>query len=282
MSFCVNCGEKLLEGAKFCPICGNKIETTTNVKTEQRKIVFDGEIHKCPYCGEPLMAFETTCSHCKKEIRGLQGASVIQEFALKLEKTFNEEQKISLIKNFHIPNTKEDIFEFMILASSNFDAQYYTTHLEVDDISDAWLVKIEQCYQKSKLALNNNDLYKITELYTQIKTNIKRNTSNKIKINTIGIFSIVVGILLVMLTSSIPNNSISSILSVPAILFIVLGIVALTKHKKQQNKVKEKTSVPTQASKGFKNWSTISKVLWIILNIYTMGFPALIYLIIKK
>ena len=38
-----------------------------------------------------------------------------------------------------IPNTKEDIFEFMLLASSNFDAFYYATHLHVEDISDAWL-----------------------------------------------------------------------------------------------------------------------------------------------
>ena len=47
----------------------------------------------------------------------------------------------------------------MLLASSNFDASYYATHLHEEDISDAWLSKVEQCYEKAKLTFTNqNDL----------------------------------------------------------------------------------------------------------------------------
>ncbi len=60
MAFCVNCGQQLGKGAKFCTNCG---QTVTSYKTEssERKTVYDGEIHKCPNCGEIIDAFVTNC-----------------------------------------------------------------------------------------------------------------------------------------------------------------------------------------------------------------------------
>ena len=46
----------------------------------------------------------------------------IKEFSEKLIKTNDIEQQVLLIRSYPIPNTKEDILEFMILAKSNFDA----------------------------------------------------------------------------------------------------------------------------------------------------------------
>jgi hypothetical protein len=75
-----------------------------------------------------------------------------------------------MVKNFPIPNTKEDIFVFMLLASSNFDSSYYATHLNQEDISDAWLTKIDQCYQKAKLAFGSHSDFEIIEsIYQKIK-----------------------------------------------------------------------------------------------------------------
>ena len=43
MAYCMNCGQQLPEGAKFCSSCGT---ATGEVKTEtaQRKTVYDGEL----------------------------------------------------------------------------------------------------------------------------------------------------------------------------------------------------------------------------------------------
>ena len=55
MAFCINCGQELTEGAKFCANCG-KVVNGEN-PTPQRKTVYEGQIHKCPNCGEVLGAF---------------------------------------------------------------------------------------------------------------------------------------------------------------------------------------------------------------------------------
>ena len=48
MPFCMNCGNELPEGAKFCLECGTSVGTSEQ-KEEKRKTVYDGEIHKCEY-----------------------------------------------------------------------------------------------------------------------------------------------------------------------------------------------------------------------------------------
>lgn len=46
MAFCINCGQELAEGAKFCASCGNAVDASQNGAKEQRKTVYDGELHK--------------------------------------------------------------------------------------------------------------------------------------------------------------------------------------------------------------------------------------------
>jgi len=42
MAYCSNCGNRLMEGAKFCPNCGHAIiiQATANESTEQQRIVY--------------------------------------------------------------------------------------------------------------------------------------------------------------------------------------------------------------------------------------------------
>lgn len=166
MAFCSNCGKKLNTGAKFCDECGIPVASNE----PKRKKVYDGDIHKCPYCGETLNAFKTICPTCGTELRGIKSSSAISVLAEKLENAKYENQRIVIIKNYPIPNTREDIFEFMLLASSNFDSSYYAAHLYEENISSAWLTKIEQCYSKAKLSFNDHPDFRIIEnIYLKIK-----------------------------------------------------------------------------------------------------------------
>ena len=131
MSYCRNCGTQLIDGAKFCQKCGCSV-TSENTGYTQRKQEFAGKLYKCPHCGEVLKSFELNCPACGYELRGARASSVVKEFALKLEViesrreyekprglfaaaeaqqrvSKTDEQKISLIKSFSVPNTKEDI-----------------------------------------------------------------------------------------------------------------------------------------------------------------------------
>ncbi len=197
MAFCINCGQELPEGAKFCANCGEPVSVSKVGLNDERKTVYEGELHKCPNCGELLDSFRSHCPSCEYEIRNSKSSSSVKEFALKLEtiesqKMQNVEQKNSLMKmlvgkdfrsekdieearyrfeaqkqeekanliiNFAVPNTKEDILEFMILASSNIDVKKGVD----DEVSKAWISKLEQVYERAKMLMGN------TPAFTQIK-----------------------------------------------------------------------------------------------------------------
>lgn len=201
--FCKNCGAAVSRGnwgSGEDPLRGNPTE---------RKTVYEGYIHKCPSCGEVLDSFTTVCPSCGYEIRDAKISSSVRELALKLEKiaaqkmpAFEEKKSVmkilfgkdfkeeneadealkrfesqkqqemaSLIVNFSVPNTKEDILEFIILAASNIDVR----HGVDDDVTKAWIVKLDQVYQKAKISMgNNNDFAQIEAIYTQKKQELKR------------------------------------------------------------------------------------------------------------
>lgn len=174
----------------------------------ERQSVYEGNLHKCPNCGAVLEAFVTNCLSCGHEIRDTKSASSIRELAIKLErieaqkmpafeekksvmkmiigKDFNDEdeaegarehfeeqkkqEKANLIKNYSVPNAKEDIMEFMLLASSNIDVKNGTD----DIVTKAWISKLEQVYERAKLSMgNSSDFIQIQEIYNEKKKEMK-------------------------------------------------------------------------------------------------------------
>lgn len=179
MAYCSSCGTQISDNTKFCPECGSPNASST-VNSTQRQHEFKGKIIKCPNCGEVLKAFEAICPSCGHEVRGVKGSDSIREFALRIAKAENDAQQINLIRNFPIPNTKEDVLEFMILAATNFNA---THSLENDavkkSLADAWLAKVEQGYEKAKLLFGKDkDFFKIQNVYNQTHERIKASKQN--------------------------------------------------------------------------------------------------------
>lgn len=167
MSYCHNCGHKLIDGSNFCNKCGFAINSEVN--NNKRKTTYDGEIHKCPNCGEVLNAFAANCPSCGYEIRGTTNSHAVQDFAAKLSKATNYQEKISIIRNFPIPNTKEDIWEFMIFASTNLDNN------PKNELSAAWQSKIEQAYQKAQLVFDDEKEFShVQDKYNQITLKLSK------------------------------------------------------------------------------------------------------------
>ena len=125
------------------------------------------------------------------------------------------------------------------MAVSNFDASYYTSHLNEDDESDAWLSIIEQCYQKGKLSLPQNDFHNLEQEYIKIKSKIKSSKLKDIVNKIYPIAFIVIGLLLV-LTKIIA-------IGVVGIALAIVGIVILSTNRKKCNA--EKTKINTKSNK---------------------------------
>ena len=215
MAFCMNCGQKLVDGAKFCFECGAKVNDSVPSNGACRRIVYDGELHKCPNCGELLNAFEATCSMCGYELRGSTASSVVHNFANEIKRMELEGGKKSLariatfIATFPVPNTREELMEFLILSSSNISEDRYKkgTSKAKQAISDAWSAKFEQAYQKAILVFAGApELPQIKEIY-EIKTKqIKRNRLHGIlggdnfvlSLFFIGLFIVMLAMILVL------------------------------------------------------------------------------------
>lgn len=270
MQFCPYCGTKLDEGARFCKNCGealfsNEQESRKSTREQpleenptERKTVYEGYIHKCPRCGEPLNAFLSVCPACGHEIRDVKSPTAVREFALKLEaisaqkmptfeekksvmkmvfgRDFKEEneagealsrfesqkrdEKASLIINFSVPNTKEDILEFMILAASNIDVKR-----GLDDVvTKAWISKLEQVYQRAEITLKGHpDFVQIKTIYDRKMQELK---NKKIK----GVLSWVCGIAAgFFLIGLLWNPAVTIIIF---LFVLVLGIIGVVLFKK--------------------------------------------------
>ncbi len=187
MPYCIKCGKELAPGAKFCFECGAPVEDNKkdaqSDNLNQRKSVFEGEIHKCPNCGELIQAFVYKCPSCGHEFRGATNSKALKEFAEKLEYASSVYDKASIIRNYPIPNTKEDIYEFLILASSNIG------NLESDELTDAWTVKTEQAMEKARIVFSDKTEYEqIQEVYKHVadklvkvkRTRAAKNTQREI------------------------------------------------------------------------------------------------------
>lgn len=201
MTYCVNCGTEIVPNAKFCQKCGHPTGVHNDGST--RKQEFVGKIYKCPNCGEVLKAFEINCPACGHELRGTKASSAVKEFALKLEAiesrrkyekprglfaaaeaqqqvSKTDEQKISLIKSFSVPNSKEDMLEFMNLATSNMNMRTYdsaNTNVSKSEkeINAAWLSKVQQVYEKAKCSYSTDSIFNyIKALYDSCNEEIKK------------------------------------------------------------------------------------------------------------
>ena len=213
--FCKNCGEAIHSDAQENH--GTSKKQTYDGNPTERKTIYEGYIHKCPNCGEVMGSFLTICPACGYEIRDVRSASSVREFAIKLEnisaqkmtsfkeqtsvmkiifgKDFKEgdeanealarfesqknQEKASLIINFAVPNSKEDIMEFMILAASNIDVKKSID----DDVTKAWISKLDQVYQRAEISMSKQpDFQQIKAIYDQKKQEIKNKKLKRVLI----------------------------------------------------------------------------------------------------
>ncbi len=139
-----------------------------------------GDIKKCPACGAVIESFDIKCSDCGIEFRNVKKNGSINKL-FKLLNNAKEEKREQIITTFPIPNTKEDIVEFLSLALPK------ATIEEDNELLYAWKAKCEQVMIKARFLLKNDPktLGEIEKMYSIEKRKKEKRKKREIIIGSI-------------------------------------------------------------------------------------------------
>lgn len=192
MRFCANCGNKLDPQSRFCSACGAPIngfasESVTNNYESQVKAESE-VITTCPSCGGPINSFSPVCPHCGREIRQQSYATACQDLCRRLDEIertrsnkklvtvlsdvvsksnysliSTDKQLLEAINGFIVPNKKDDIIEFLLLAKSRTTLpgpiyDFYELK-SIHALYNAWVSKEKQIIEKADLFLSSDSDY---------------------------------------------------------------------------------------------------------------------------
>ena len=165
-----------------------------NVVQETPKSEKEGEVKKCPSCGAVVQSFSTKCSDCSHEFRNINSSNSVKHFFKVLNELENERpedetnplkaigktyakmftgqgilgggkhdsKKSELIRNYPIPNTKEDIIEFLSIAVprakkiGGFWDSKLPEYMNHNNFVPVWKSKCEQIIMKARFSMKED------------------------------------------------------------------------------------------------------------------------------
>lgn len=186
--------------------------TTVSLAPEQEKPKSQkyGDIRKCPSCGEAVKAISLNCSACGHEFTSIKGNASILDLLEKIDKIESkkntagaqlkttqkfiqgqefDERKDELIKNYPIPNTKEDILEFLTYSTSKLT--------NMSSLDNPWAAKADEIVMKSRfLFKNDQEMLAILDKYEK---QIKKRKKGPIIVILVFFFILILSSTLVMI-----------------------------------------------------------------------------------
>jgi hypothetical protein len=157
-------------------------KTKTTSSLPSAKSNKEGDVKKCPSCGAHVHSFVSKCGDCGLEFRNIEAVSSIRALHLELQKGEVEERnrprgwadkldgelavakavanrQKSIITSFPVPNSKEDLLEFLSVASSEGSKKlgFFIASVHPEAVlKNAWLAKCEQIILKSRLTFKDD------------------------------------------------------------------------------------------------------------------------------
>ena len=140
-----------------------------------------GDIKKCPSCGAPVESFNTKCAECGHEFRGIEASKTISTLFEKLDSIEKERdtiklgglagllggldeaskqmqideiitrKKAALIRNFPIPNTREELLELL-----HFIHPKINNKASSDNNFNDWKARFNEIIGRAKFAYKND------------------------------------------------------------------------------------------------------------------------------
>lgn len=146
---------------------------------QQKKSDKWGEIRKCPNCGSVVEPGAMKCTECEYTFVGISGNSSVQKLSdllIEAEKSHQTDGVIksffseigignsatrtmcNIIQNFPIPNTKEDLTEFILFLQpkATRTGLFKAGDQRQQQLNKAYKVKFDECVNKAKFLLKDD------------------------------------------------------------------------------------------------------------------------------
>lgn len=177
----------------------------------------EGDLKKCPSCGAPVPSFRIKCDDCGYEFRNIESSKSIKDFFILLK----DEPLVkhsSIINNFPVPNTKEDIIEFLTLAIGNcreLSQKEKQSYLDLKNVFSggyspelkqkeaeirAWQSKVQSTLQKGKIMLGDTTSFEILKGFENEFNRIKKQNKRQGR----SLYWILGGMFILLFVISIP------------------------------------------------------------------------------
>jgi hypothetical protein len=164
-------------------IAQKKSSSNSQIKSQEPpKSNKEGVSKKCPSCGASAGSFATSCPDCGHEFRDIQAARSVQKLFEEMKesetrlrnqhssKTFLQQGNIGaeidqnngmIISSFPVPNTKEDLLEFLAMAFNEANKKVAWLDKLNTDFGPAmykktWQAKCEQIIMKARLSMKDD------------------------------------------------------------------------------------------------------------------------------
>ena len=143
----------------ICPFCNNEF---SNIPVAASVHAFFDKLDALDQ-----QAFEENAKKdAKGPLGGALGAALGLDNMVKLYSGLSagDKRKIEMINNFPVPNNKEDILEFIILACSRVNKKprmlgnpnWLIEKRDIEKYNNAWTTKIKQVYMKAQIAFKSD------------------------------------------------------------------------------------------------------------------------------
>ena len=133
---------------------------TARTKSNKEKI---GNIKTCPACGSTIKSMILACEDCGHEFANIEtnksitnllnNINALQKDPNEKESLFNQ-RKVEVINNTAIPNSKEDLIEFLIICSSQSRVMF--SNRGYGKVLSAWSRKGYEALSKGKILFKDD------------------------------------------------------------------------------------------------------------------------------
>lgn len=100
-------------------IDGDTVDVLLDARIQELTAQHKAAQRVCPRCGASIDAFSATCPYCGQEVAQRSAVSSMRELNAKLSRVHDLEQRRTIITSFPVPNTREDLLEFLSLSAAN-------------------------------------------------------------------------------------------------------------------------------------------------------------------